>query len=101
MITFIACCCSAMCSGAKLEFPIRESKSHEDLRNLIQTLSVAVMTLWSQELISTEVALIPNIPSFPYGDCHIKPKNKTDTADVVLARGGRHDQGDHRGGEGA
>ena len=42
MITFLASCCSAMCSGAKLELPIIESDSHENLRYLVQKLSVAL-----------------------------------------------------------
>ena len=89
-----------MCSGAELELPIRETQSHEDLRNWIQNLSVAVITLWSQEIISAEVVLTAKIPSFTYGDCllsstvdevikmqpraMVMPKNKTDTADAVL-----------------
>ena len=56
------------------------------------------MTLWRQEMISTEVVLTANIPSFTYGNCLLsctaeevinmqpraKHKNKTDTDDVVL-----------------
>ena len=83
-----------------LELPITESDSHEDLGNWVQKLSIAVMTLWRHQLISTEAALTANIPGFTYGEfllsctaeeviklqprAYVKPQNKTDKSDVVL-----------------
>ena len=58
------------------------------------------MTLWSQDIISADVALTAKIPVFPYGECLlkctadqviimqpmaiVKPMNNTDTADVEI-----------------
>ena len=69
MITYLACCVSAKVSGAEPKPPIRDTQSHEEVKNWIQKLSVAVMTLWSQDIISADVALTAKIPIFTYCEC--------------------------------
>ena len=96
MVTFLATCCSAMCSGAELEPPITDTASNEELSRWVHKLSAFGMTLWRQQLISFEDMLAANVPGFTYNhlllDCGVEkmqpgtwvtPQKETDRLSVA------------------
>ena len=71
------CCLSKQAGEQEPEPHFSDTPGQDDIKNWIQKLSSVVMTLWSHDAVSMDVARTAGIPVFTYGECLLKssPEN--------------------------